>query len=268
MDGLKKRKPILAFLLSLVTPGLGQIYNGQLRKGILYLVVSLLLYIGTSFLLFTFQGMVLFLIIDLGFGLFVLVDAGRAAKRLRFIRLKPFNRWYVYLIIFILGSVVAYPLLRWTIRNNIARTYRIPSSGMAPTLLLGDYLIADMRVYRSQRPQRGDVIIFEFPKDPSKDYIKRVIGIEGEKVEVIENKIYINDKIFNDPWGCITGDYSAIDTSGPVVVPKDSLFVLGDNRNNSMDSRHWGFVDIKKVKGKALYLYWAKNKSRIGMGLK
>ena len=217
MDGLKKRKPILAFLLSLVTPGLGQIYNGQLRKGILYLVVSLLFYIGTSFLLFTFQGMVLFLIIDLGFALFVLVDAGRAAKRLRFIRLKPFNRWYVYLIIFILGSVVAYPLLRWTIRNNIARTYRIPSSGMAPTLLLGDYLIADMRVYN--KPQRGDVIIFEFPKDPSKDYIKRVIGMEGEKVEMVKNKIYINDKLLDDPWGYFTMPRFSIEDYGPVRVP-------------------------------------------------
>jgi signal peptidase I len=84
-----------------------------------------------------------------------------------------------------------------------------------------------------------------------------VIGMEGEKVEVIENKIYINGKLLDDTWGHFIKDHFGSDTFGPVVVPKDSLFVLGDNRDNSQDSRHWGFVNIEKVRGKALYLYWA-----------
>jgi signal peptidase I len=182
------------------------------------------------------------------------------------------GKWYVYLVIFLLSNVAVLPLLRWTVKTNIARAYKIPSSGMAPTLLLGDHLIADMRIYRSEKPQRGDLIIFEFPKDPSKDFIKRVIGLEGEKVEIINNKVYINDKLLDDPWeysensGSSKG-FPLPERFGPVVVPIDSLFVLGDNRNNSQDSRFWGFVNIKKVKGKALYLYWAKNKSRIGMEL-
>jgi len=273
MDNFKKRKPILAFLLSLVTPGLGQIYNGQFKKGISYLVGSDLVYLVFSFLLFTFYGMIFYLIVILGVFLFILIDAVRGANKLKAITLKPFNKWYIYLIVFLLSNVVIDQFLIWTIKNNVARAYKTPSSTMAPTLLVGDHLVADMRIYKSQKPQRGDIIIFEFPKDPSKEFIKRVIGVEGEKVEIIRNKIYINEKLLDDPWGYfeeggLIKGLPVLDTFGPAVVPKNSLFVLGDNRNNSMDSRHWGFVDIKKVKGKALYLYWAKNKSRIGIELK
>jgi signal peptidase I len=273
MDSLKKRKPILAFLLSLVTPGLGQIYNGQLKKGLLYLIGFFLAYIIFSFLLLKFYGMICYLIIMLGFFLFILLDALLGAIKLKAIALKSYNKWYIYLIIFLLSSVVIQPLLGWTIKNSIARAYKIPSSTMKPALLAGDHLIANMRIYKSGKPKRGDVIIFEYPKDPSKDFIKRVIGLEGEKVEIINNKVYINEKLIDDPWGHYESSGQAkylkeLENFGPVVVPKDSLFVLGDNRNNSQDSRFWGFVDIRKVKGKALYLYWAKDKSRIAMELK
>lgn len=139
---------------------------------------------------------------------------------------------------------------------------------MSPALLVGDRLVADMRNHKSQKPQRGDIIIFEFPKDPSKDFIKRVIGAEGEKIEIVDNKIYINEKLLDDPWGHFTMPRSSIEDYGPVRVPEDSLFVLGDNRDNSMDSRFFGFINVEKVKGKALYLYWAKDKSRIGMQLR
>jgi len=144
---------------------------------------------------------------------------------------------------------------------------------MKPTVLVGDQLIADMRIYESEKPKRGDIIIFEFPKDPSKDFIKRVIGVEDEKVEVINHKIYINEKLLDDLWGYFEDGgsvkgFPVLEKFGPILVPKDSLFVLGDNRNNSQDSRFLGFVNIEKVKGKALYLYWAKNKGRIGMELK
>jgi len=251
MDGLKKRKPIFAFLLSFVTPGLGQIYNGQFKKGISYLVGVFLINMVFSFLLLKFYGAILYLIIEIGLLLFILIDAVRGANKLKAITLKPFNKWYIYLIIFLLSAVISQVLL-WTIKNNVAKAYRMPSSSMAPTLLAGDHLIADMRIYK--KPQRGDMIVFEFPKDPSKEFIKRVIAIEGEKVEIIDNKIYINDKLLDDPLGYFeeggfAKKYPGLEAFGPVVVPKDSLFVLGDNRNYSMDSRHWGFLDIKKVKG-------------------
>ena len=97
--------------------------------------------------------------------------------------------------------------------------------------------------------------------------------MENEKVEIVNNKIYIDGNLLDDPWGYLEDDglgkgFPVLEKFGPVVVPKDSLFVLGDNRNNSQDSRFFGFVNIKQVKGKALYLYWAKDKSRIAMELK
>jgi signal peptidase I len=273
MDNFRKRNPIVAFLLSLVTPGLGQIYNGQFKKGISYLVGSDLVFLVFSFLCFKFYGVILFLIIMLCVFLFILIDAVRGAIKVKAIELKSYNKWYIYLIIFLLSNVAILSLLRWTVRNNIVHPYRMPSSSMAPALLVGDHLVADMKIYKSRKPQRGDMIVFEFPKDPSKEFIKRVIAIEGEKVEIIDNKIYINDNLLDDPWGYFEGGgfakkYPASENFGPVVVPRDSLFMLGDNRNNSIDSRHWGFLDINKAKGKALYLYWAKDKSRIGMELK
>jgi len=273
MDSLKKRKPILAFLFSLVTPGLGQIYNGQFKKGVSYLVGFLLVYILFSFLLLKFYGMICYLIIMVGLFLFISLDALLGAIKSKTIVLKSYNRWYIYLIIFLLNSVVIRPLLGWTIKNNVARAYKIPSITMKPALLAGDHLIANMRIYKSGKPKRGDVIIFEYSEDPSKDFIKRVVGLESEKVEIINDKVYIKGKLLDDPWGYYESsgqvkDLKELENFGPVVVPENSLFVLGDNRNNSQDSRFWGFVDIRKVKGKALYLYWAKDKSRIAMELK
>ena len=154
------------------------------------------------------------------------------------------------------------------IKKNIVRAYRIPASSMEPTLFPGDYFIVDMKIYKSERPKRGDIIIFEYPKDPSKDFVMRVIGAEGEKIEIIRNKIYINGQLIDDPWGHFTMARSSIEDYGPVRIPEGSLFVMGDNRDNSPDSRFWGFVNIKKVKGKVLYLYWAKNKARIGIEIK
>jgi signal peptidase I len=184
-----------------------------------------------------------------GLFLFISLDALLRAIKLRAIALRSYNKWYIYLAVFLLSSVVIRPLLGWTIKNNIVKAYKIPSSGMEPALLVGDHLIANTRIYKSEKPKRGDIVIFEFSKDPSKDFIKRVIGMEDEKVEVIDNKIYINDQLLDDPWGYFEDDGS---TKGLPVLEKfdlslfkDSLFVLGDNRNNSQDSQFLGFVNIK-----------------------
>jgi signal peptidase I len=263
MDHVKKRKPIIAFFLSFITPGLGQIYNGRFKKGIILYLVELLLIVILIFSgLFKSYAIIIFLPIILGFTIFIWLNALFDAIKLKEVPLKPYNKWYIYLVIFLINGFVIQPVVSSAIKTNV-RAYKIPSSAMEPTLLVGDHLIADMKIYKSEKPKRGDIIIFEFPKDPSKDFIKRVIGMEGEKVEIINNKIYINDKLMNDPWGHFTLVRPSIGDFGPVGVPEGSLFVLGDNRDNSQDSRFWGFVNIKKVKGKALYTYWGKNINRI-----
>jgi len=280
MANLKKRRPVLAFLLSLITPGLGQMYIGKLKRGIVFFVIFEFLFILLhifSGLRFEFHGLVLFFAsgaILLGFILFVSLDALIGINKLRVTVLKPYHRWYYYVgilaAVLIINEVILEPILP-NIKNF--KPYRIRSSGMAPSLLVGDRLVADRKIYKEEKPKRDDVIIFEYPKDPSKDFLKRVIGLEGEKLEIVNNKVYINDKLIDDPWGYYESSGQAkylkeLENFGPVVVPKDFLFVLGDNRHNSMDSRFFGFVDITKVKGKALYIYWAKNMNRIGMEIK
>jgi signal peptidase I len=166
-------------------------------------------------------------------------------------------------------------LIALFIRAFIVQAFKIPSSSMEPTLQVGDYILVNKFIYgvripysdkifgeskkffEWRKPQRGNVIVFIFPKDRTKDFIKRVIGTEGEKLEIIHNKIYINDKLVDDPWGHFMMPRSSIEDYGPAKVPEGSLFVMGDNRDNSQDSRFWGFVKINEVKGKAFIIYFS-----------
>jgi len=174
-----------------------------------------------------------------------------------------------------LEPVVIAVVIALFIRTFIIQAFKIPSSSMEPTLLVGDHLLVnkfiygikipltDIKLFQLKRPKRGEIIVFIYPRDRSKDFIKRVIGTEGEKVEVIRNKIYINDKLIDDRWGHYHEESNwmkylqPIEKFGPVLVPKDSLFVLGDNRDNSQDSRFWGFVNINAVRGEAFIIYFS-----------
>jgi signal peptidase I len=176
-----------------------------------------------------------------------------------------------------LEPIIIAVLIALFIRTFIIQAFKIPSSSMEPTLQVGDHILVtkfiygikipftNIKLFQFNKPKRGDIIVFIFPKDRSKDFIKRVIAVEGEKIEIVRNKIYINDKLIDDPWGYYTEKYEwarsflPIDHYGPKVVPKDSLFVLGDNRDNSQDSRFWDFVSLNDVKGKALIIYFSWN---------
>jgi signal peptidase I len=165
--------------------------------------------------------------------------------------------------------IVIAVLIALFIRAFIVQAFKIPSSSMEPTLLVGDYLLvnkfiygvripySDIKFFEYKKPKRGDIIVFIFPKDRKKDFIKRVIGTEGEKLTILHNKIYIDDKLIDDPWGHFTMPRSSIEDYGPIKVPEGSLFVMGDNRDNSQDSRFWGFVKTNEVKGKAFIVYFS-----------
>jgi signal peptidase I len=166
-------------------------------------------------------------------------------------------------------------LIALFIRTFVVQAFKIPSSSMEPTLQVGDHLLVNKFIYgikfpfietkyfQFKKPQRGDIIVFIYPKDRSKDFIKRVIGTEGEKVQIVHNKIYIDDQLIDDPWGRYdervpsTKYLQPMERFGPVTVPVNSVFVLGDNRDNSQDSRFWGFVNANEVKGKALIIYFS-----------
>lgn len=146
---------------------------------------------------------------------------------------------------------------------------------MLPTLLIGDHLLVNKFIYGIRlpftgnlmipfnKPGRGDVVVFRFPKDRSVDYIKRVVGTPGDTVEVRKKQVYINGEPVDDPHAHISSpsilnaNASPRDNFGPVLVPEGRIFVMGDNRDNSYDSRFWGFVDQKDILGKAFILYWS-----------
>jgi len=174
-------------------------------------------------------------------------------------------------------------LLVMLIRSLLVQAYHIPSGSMEDTLLEGDYVIGDKLTYGSQIPDRfpllnfklpsfrmpgftdpesGDLVIFEFPEDPSKDFIKRCVAVAGQTIEMRDRVLYVDGEIFSEPSGV---KYERRrrnrplrrDSWGPETVPENHLFVMGDNRDNSYDSRSWGTVSLDKVKAHPLIVYFS-----------
>jgi signal peptidase I len=176
-----------------------------------------------------------------------------------------------------LESLIIAAIIAFFVRSFFVQAFKIPSSSMEPTLLIGDHLLVnrmsyvvkvpftDIVILNTGKPKRGDVVVFRYPVDPSKDFIKRVIATEGETVEIRDKKnIFVNGKKINDPWAhyaepdtVIPGFLSPRDNLPAVVVPKDSYFVMGDNRDRSLDGRFWGFVKKELFVGKALIIYFS-----------
>ena len=174
-------------------------------------------------------------------------------------------------------------LLALLIRTFFVQAFKIPSGSMKQTLQIGDHILVNKFIYGIRvpflhrvivplkQPKRGDIIVFKFPVDPDKDFIKRVIGIAGDKVEGRDKTIYVNDKPIDDDFSIRTdpqikprGDQPR-DNFGPITVPSRSLFVMGDNRDQSFDSRFWNFVDLKAVSGKAFMIYWSWDQENFGV---
>jgi len=166
-------------------------------------------------------------------------------------------------------------LLALFIRTFIVQAFKIPSGSMIPTLQIGDHILVNKLSYGIRipfwehylaefgHPHRGDVVVFIFPEDRTKDFIKRVIAVGGDTVEIRGKKIYINGKQVDDPHAHFEGDdpqtagLASRDDFGPKTVPENHIFVMGDNRDRSYDSRFWGFVSLDDVRGKAFLIYWS-----------
>jgi signal peptidase I len=183
-------------------------------------------------------------------------------------------------------------LLALFIRTFVIQAFKIPSGSMTPTLIIGDHLLVNKFIYgiriplidhfiiQYNKPERGDIVVFKWPNDERKDFIKRVIGIEGDTIEIKNDVLYLNGEkieatyvakysgnnitgaeIYEESLGenmhYILDQYVRYEDIGPITVPENSIFVMGDNRDNSQDSRYWGFVSLNKVKGKALIIYWS-----------
>jgi len=196
---------------------------------------------------------------------------------------------------FLIAAVVAL-----FIRQFGVEAFKIPSGSMKPTLTIGDHLLVnkfvygpripftDTRIFNGKEPKRGEIIVFKFPEDESKDFIKRVVGLPGDKIEIKNGKLFINDqpvpvvetgeyidkaqrfdkeydvkaRLLEEQLGTVKHDIQYLHDQkgynfGPRLVPQESVFVMGDNRDNSQDSRFWGFVKYNKILGRALIIYWS-----------
>ena len=125
---------------------------------------------------------------------------------------------------------------------------------MEPTLHNGEFILVSKVNYKIGEPQRGDVVVFDFPRNITQEYIKRVIGLPGEHIRIDGGKVYVDDQPMMEPYIQAAPTYQ-----GSWEVPDDTLFVLGDNRNNSSDSHNWGMVPLENVVGEAFFIYWPPN---------
>ncbi len=181
-------------------------------------------------------------------------------------------------------AIVLAVILALFIRTFVVQAFKIPSGSMKQTLQIGDHILVSKFIYGVKLPfvnktlipvkdpERRDIIVFEYPEDTSKDFIKRVVGVEGDVIRIKNKKLYVNDVPQEDEAFAVHLDkmiYPAQlhprDNFGPVTVPDNKVFVLGDNRDNSHDGRFWGFVDLSAVKGKAFVIYWSWDSDKFGV---
>jgi signal peptidase I len=183
-------------------------------------------------------------------------------------------------------SIVIAVILALFIRTFVVQAFKIPTGSMENNLLIGDHLLVNKFVFGPSESSlerrvlplgtisRGDVVVFKYPEEPERDFIKRVIGLPGERVELRQKKVYVNGTPLDEPYVHFleppgshnaSSEVTSLDVResfGPVTVPANQYFVMGDNRDNSQDSRYWGFLPRDYVKGKALIIYWSYEAGR------
>jgi signal peptidase I len=182
-------------------------------------------------------------------------------------------------------AIIIAIIIAMFIRTFIVQAFKIPSGSMLQTLQIGDQILVNKFIYGvklpftdgktlipGKKPEKGDIVVFKYPEDPSKDFIKRVVATSGDTVEIINKQLYVNNKpVTDEPYARYTdhriypGSVSPRDNLVRITVPENKLFVMGDNRDNSHDSRFWGFVELTEVRGEAFIIYWSWNKTKFGV---
>jgi len=166
-------------------------------------------------------------------------------------------------------------ILALIIRAYIVQAFKIPSGSMIPTLLIGDHILVNKFIYGTKipfsenrilefrKPGKGDIIVFKYPENPEKDFIKRVVATAGDVIEERNKIVSVNGTPLSEPYirhfdmNARPEGMDPRDNFGPITIPPNKVFVMGDNRDQSYDSRYWGFVDLKSIRGKALIIYWS-----------
>jgi len=267
----KNRNPFFSSFLSLLVPGLGQLYNGELNKAVIFYLAQFALFIPlfAISLQYTPRGLFIILLIVVLFYFFAMGEATLQSFIKKSVDLKPYNKWYVYVLIIIIANLIAGGF-NTVFRQSLIgiKPFYLPSASNVPTLLVGDQVIVDLR---KKSPIKGTFIVFKFPDDPKKDYLKRVIAIENDSLEIKNKHVFVNNIMLNEPYSVhednkiLPKNVSSRDNFGPIQIPSGKIFVMGDNRDHSFDSRFFGSIDKTAIIGTALYIYWARDKKRVGM---
>lgn len=281
-QGMKPKEPLMALLLTLVFPGLGQIYSHHAKRGLAVIGISfgfnlaalpIALYVidpRTRITMAVVMSFVILVLLGTIFGILVLIDAYRCAKVFNVKNALERKMTWGRRFLFLLGMVVvlcipSYPeFIKTYIKTNIVQAFRFPSGSMELTIQPGDRLLADKAIYKKSKPQRGDVIVFKYPPNPERDFAKRLIAFSGETVEIRDGHVYVNGEMVAEPrigkkYYYNRGEYGGV--GKPVTVPAGQYYVLGDNSARSHDSRFFGFVPEENLIGKIYKIYWPMKRS-------
>ncbi|MCO5144378.1 MAG: signal peptidase I [Oligoflexia bacterium] len=277
----KVRKPWISFIFSLLCPGLGHLYNGKLLPVLIAFIIGAILTIFTTlYFLGNLTNLLLALSAGILFDFAFALHSFYQAKKLPVLELKRFQRWWVYVIyaVVLYGIPDGYGFLMPT----RLKSFQIPSESMVPNLLIGDRLVADGWAYWGKRPKRGDIVVFKYPKDQTIFFVKRLIGLPGDKVQFKKGELYLNDVLVpqvrtstpsenNGPWSFVQftenleGKEYTVQRAqpmvnndfGPINVPENSFFMVGDNRDRSSDGRVWGFVDSSLIVAQMNFIFFS-----------
>lgn len=272
----RNRRPAGAVVLTICVTGLGHLYAGRPREALGFAVTGHVVGVASIILVLSRPSGIAFLcvlVIGLLFFVTAIVHAGFAAKRAtRPYELRRYNRWWIYVLIVLFAWLVWQPRLAAWMHRSL-RAFRIPSPAMEPSILVGDFLFADMRAPARRTPQRNDVVILESVEQAGVTVIKRVIGVPGDTLLTRDGQLYRNGQTVAEPWiqPLTSADSFPLEETrlpsgtkrptmlnwGPVVVAAGQLFVMGDNRPDSYDSRFWGTLPADHVLGRPLSLYFS-----------
>jgi signal peptidase I len=279
-----RQDPTVAAVLAFVWPGVGYLYAGLGIRGLLLLLllppVELSIFLLAVLVPVAVVCVAIPAALTLALHLLFARGAARAARGFPADRPVPvFSRWYSCLAAVVLATG---PNLLWAhgYRTTLVQAFKIPTGSMEPTIRIGDHLLAVKWAYgwrepvfghlisESRQPKRGELVIFRFPEDRSRAFIERCIGLPGDTVEVRGRAVLLGGELLDEPYvqfleapigstGLDSGRLDARGHWGPQVVPVNQYFVLGDNRDNSRDSRFWGFVPQEDLLGRATVVYWS-----------
>jgi signal peptidase I len=264
MSDRRTLRPVVAAIFSLLVPGLGHFYVNDLERAIRLYFIAFITVVSALFIFAgAFWTMILSFLGTMGLVIFICVDAIRRAVGEHVAPRSRYQHPLIYILIIAIHVLGVAPLFR---SASPYQAYRIPTSSMKPTLQVGDHIMARKTPGGFHESERGQLVVLAHPGASDKVVVKRIVGLEGEVIETRGRSVIVNGRILDEPYAT-PGEIEELHHSRSVLVPEGAVFVLGDNRGNSEDSRHFGPVPEASIEARLLYRYFSRDRGRIGKGI-